>query len=472
MEQHPDETTGREHGSGSRRRWVVGIAVGAVLLTGAGIGAAAFVKSPAQVAADSAPPPPDVLTAQVERRVLKDSVILRGTVVAGQSVEVAPVVSGAAGGAVVTRLPLPAGSPVEQGRLLAEVSGRPVFALQGALPVYRDLKPGVTGDDVAQLQQALAALGHRSGGDRPGVYGAGTKAAVTAFYRSLGYDPLPAAADGGAALKAAEQAVTQGERAVQDATDARAAAPAGDRAAQRALDRAGQDLADARKALAELRAADGPMVPAAELVFLSGFPARVDGVAVKVGSRVSGTVLTVSAGALEVRGSLLAYQKGLVRPGQRVEIVSEVSGVQASAKVLSVADQPGQPAPAAQDGGAQGGTAQGVGQGVGQGVPGGYPMVVQPDGPLDGRLAGQDVRLTVEAAATDGPVLVVPVTAVTAGADGRTTLAVLEPDGRRRTVPVRTGTTGDGYVEVAPEGGAALAEGERVVTGVRKGSRP
>jgi hypothetical protein len=69
----------------ARRRRVLGTAiVTAVVVTGLGLGASQVIKSPAQVAADTAPPPPSVLTVAVERRVLRDSVIVRGTVTASQ----------------------------------------------------------------------------------------------------------------------------------------------------------------------------------------------------------------------------------------------------------------------------------------------------------------------------------------------------------------------------------------------------
>ncbi|MGG8406299.1 peptidoglycan-binding protein, partial [Streptomyces sp. 12297] len=95
----------------------------------------------------------------------------------------------------------------------------------------------------------------------------------------------------------------------------------------------------------------------------------------------------------------------------------------------------------------------------------GYRMLVRPERPLPAGFAGQDVRLTVESASTDGAALVVPVTAVSAGADGRTAVTAVTPSGTRRRVEVRTGTTGDGYVEVVPVRSGSLAEGTRVVTG-------
>lgn len=482
--------------SAKHRRWVFAVAGGAVLLAGAGVGASALIKSPAQVAADAGPPPMDVLVARVEKRVLRDTVILRGTATATQTVQVTPTARAEGGAApVVTKVAAAAGTPVEAGRVLLEVSGRPVFVLPGKLPVYRDLKPGATGEDVKQLQQALAGRGHPTGGDKAGTFGAGTKTALTAFYRSIGYDALPALADGGEAVEAAEEAVTAARRTLEDVRAGAAAEgkpggakgggagsavnsavdspvsgpvsgpvsdPVANPGSSRAVRRAEEDLAKARRELTEAQEVAGPMLPAGEVVFLEGFPARITTVNTRVGSVATGPALTLSAGALVVRGQLQEHQKGLVRAGQRVEIRSEVSGVTAAAKVTSVADTAA--APPAQP---QGGT----GEGQQQAPPGapGYAMVVEPDSPLDPALAGQDVRLTVEAAATSGDGLVVPVSAVSAGADGRTSVSVVDSAGKRRQVEVQAGTTGDGYVEVKPTAAGALAEGDNVVTGVNPG---
>ncbi|MFC7221263.1 peptidoglycan-binding protein [Streptomyces polyrhachis] len=452
-----------------RRRWIGAVAVGAALLAAAGVVASTLVKSPSQAAADAGPPERSVLTAPVEHRVLTSSVIVRGQVGAGQSVDVAPQVSGgeSAAAPVVTKLAVKQGDTLRAGQLLMEVSGRPVFVLPGRVPVYRDLKPGAEGDDVRQLQQALRGLGHGTGADAAGVFGSGTKSALNSLYTAIGYDPLPALDDNGDGIRAAEDAVTQGRRAVEEAQEAADAQGAG-ADADRALRYARQDLAKARQALTEAQSAAGPRLPAGEVVFLQGFPARVDAVPGRVGSRVEGTVMTVSAGRLIVQAYLQEYQKGLVRKGQRVRILSELTGVEAAAHVASVATSmslPGAP-------GGGGGDGQGGGQGGDAAqAPGqsGYLLRIDPDKRLPAELVGQDVRLTIEAARTDGKALVVPVTALTAGADGRTTVTVLAEGGARRRVEVRTGTAGDGFVAVEPVAGAKLAEGEKVITGVKNG---
>ncbi|NEA40800.1 peptidoglycan-binding protein [Streptomyces sp. SID11385] len=438
-----------------------------MLLTGAGIGASFLVKSPAQAAADAKAPPQDVLTAPVERRSVKDSVVLRGTVVAGQSADVTPAAGAAAGttGSVVTKAPLAVGSTVRAGQVVAEISGRPVFALKGRVPVYRDLTPGAHGDDVAQLQSALRALGHGTGSDASGTFGPGTKTALTAFYAAIGYAPVPAGgqeAEDGGGTDAAEDAVTGAERAWEDAHDALAK----DRNAgtERAESRAAEDLARARERLATTQAAAGPMLPAAEVVYLSAFPARVDSVSATLGGIVTGKVMTVSAGRLAVRGLLQEAQKGLVRSGQKVGVLDERSGTEYAGRVRTVS---GTLDVAEGDGGGANAAGQGQDPGAAQGGEEGYPVTVETDKALPAALVGQEVRLTVEAAASKGNSLVVPVTALSTRSDGRTVVTVVSTGGRQRTVRVSPGTTGDGYVEVRPAAGTHLDEGDKVVTGVR-----
>ncbi|MFD4865340.1 peptidoglycan-binding protein [Streptomyces sp. NPDC058412] len=503
------------------RRVVLGVVGGAALMAVGGLLATTLVKSPAQVAAETGPPAQGALTAEVERRVLARTLVMRGSVVADQSVEVSPqgIRSGdgaGPGAAMVTKLPPKAGDPVTAGQLIAEVSGRPVFTLHGTQPMYRDLKPGATGDDVAQVQQALRELGHGTGADPKGVFGAGTKAALAARYRAIGYEPLPAVADGGAALKSAREAVRSATWAVEDAVGSAGSAGSGSGATARPgpsgappdagsgkggttagtganggsgsggsgsgsgssgsgreLVRARQALTEAQAALAAAEAADGPMLPAAETVFLGSFPARVSSVGARVGSPVSGPVLTLSAGELVVEAYLKEDRKQLLRPGMAVVVSSEVSGTDVRGKVALVAAErsAAQPAgrPQQQDQG-QGQNAKGGGDGAGGssggGADPGYRMVVRADQPLPAGFAGQDVRLTIESASTDGEALVVPVTAVSAGADGRTVVTAVSAEGAQRRIEVRTGTSGDGFVAVTPARAGSLVAGTRVVIGV------
>jgi peptidoglycan hydrolase-like protein with peptidoglycan-binding domain len=83
-----------------------------------------------------------------------------------------------------------AGAVVRIDRPLYEVDGRKVYLLDGVYPAYRVLRPGLTGDDVRQLERNLRRLGFD--GDRElrvdGTWDAGTTAAVRRWQRSKGIE--------------------------------------------------------------------------------------------------------------------------------------------------------------------------------------------------------------------------------------------------------------------------------------------
>ena len=74
---------------------------------------------------------------------------------------------------------------VEQGSTIFDVAGTPVRVVQGEVPFYRDLARNLTGDDVAQLQQALIDLGHLEGA-ADGDFGWRSERAVKAWQKELG----------------------------------------------------------------------------------------------------------------------------------------------------------------------------------------------------------------------------------------------------------------------------------------------
>jgi hypothetical protein len=150
------------------------------------------IRSPAQVAADTAPPKASPITIPVVRRTLAAKVIVRGTVRFGapQSVVLASSQLKAGGTAsdIVTRAPR-ARTELGAGEVAMTVDGRPVFVLPGAIPMHRDLGPGARGPDVLQLERALFRLGV-SPGAVDGIYDAATAAAVSTFYLRRGWDPF------------------------------------------------------------------------------------------------------------------------------------------------------------------------------------------------------------------------------------------------------------------------------------------
>lgn len=477
-----------------RRRAIVVVVAVAVVAAGGGWWASTRVTSPTQAAAEAAPPAPSVLTAPVEKRVIQDTIVGRGTVAPARSVDVRLRASSTStGDAVITAVDVARGDEVAAGDVLVEVSGRPVIAIPGEIPVYRDLVPGDSGEDVRQLQTALTALGFPVTVD--GSYGAGTSQAVTALYRAKGFEPSPASPDDADKLKTAQAQVTAAQRGVEDARDAAdeaqraavaantpgaaggsgaagasgeatsgpdaaaaAAATAAASRAQRSLDRAVEDLQTAKDDLRAVTAATGASFPASEFIALPTFPALVRQVNVTVGGAIPEVALSLSTGDLQVTAPLEAQMTGLVREGQAVALTSEVLGRDATGTV-TVVDTAAAAATTA--------TAAPTSD-VGP------HFIVTPDVPLPAEWNGQDVRVTIVAAASAGEVLVVPLSAVSADAQERTRVTVVGPDGQQTRVEVTTGVVGGGYVQITPVAGgdaaALVTAGATVVIGVTAGS--
>jgi peptidoglycan hydrolase-like protein with peptidoglycan-binding domain len=157
--------------------------------------AAQQIRSPARVAADTAPPPASNITVPVVRRTLSTDVVVRGTVRYGAPQPVVLATShlkqaaGKQGASDIVTRPPRKGANLSQGRVAMSVDGRPVFMLRGRIPMHRDLGPGDDGPDVRQLERSLADLGFAPG-PVDGRYDDATQAAVSAFYLSRGWDPF------------------------------------------------------------------------------------------------------------------------------------------------------------------------------------------------------------------------------------------------------------------------------------------
>ena len=170
--------------SSPRNLRVVTVALAAVVfLAGGGWVAARQIRSPAQIAADTAPPRASLLTAVVERRSLSTEVIVRGTGRYGRPEAInLPVSSLKTSSQVISRIAKP-DDVLHERSIAMTVSGRPVFVLQGATPMHRDIGPGDSGDDVRQLERALDRFG-LSPGPVDGRYDESTAAAVARMYRA------------------------------------------------------------------------------------------------------------------------------------------------------------------------------------------------------------------------------------------------------------------------------------------------
>ena len=130
-------------------------------------------QSPDQAAARAAEPEASWISAPVEFRVLSSTLVTRGDVRPQVRTDVGVPVS-VEGDPVLTQSVVAAGDVVNEGDRVVEVSGRPVFVLQGDTPVYRSLQPGMTGDDVTAVQDSLIRLGHTIADEEIGTFGAST----------------------------------------------------------------------------------------------------------------------------------------------------------------------------------------------------------------------------------------------------------------------------------------------------------
>ena len=212
------------------------------------------IESPADAAARTAAPAPSPILVPVEKRVLGSSVVTRGTARFGvpEPVSIAPSTLKPAAGLIAT-LPL-RGAPVPEGSALLTASGRPVFVLRGNLPAYRDLVPGIKGDDVRQLEEALARLGFDPG-TVDGYYSQQTGAAVARWYRAKGWEPFGPTREQLALVRTLERDAGDANKVAQAAATAAAAAAPSVEAARVAAEHSARTAASEVAArLAELRA--------------------------------------------------------------------------------------------------------------------------------------------------------------------------------------------------------------------------
>jgi peptidoglycan hydrolase-like protein with peptidoglycan-binding domain len=296
-----------------RRNILIGVVILALIASVGGLLLSTDIKSPAQLAAQTSSPGLTRLTTTVQRQVISDTVLAQGVV--SKPPEISGPPGGGAGGggggaqAIVTRIFREPGNVVHPGEPILEVAGQPVFVFQGTYPAYRDLTIGESGPDVAQLQSNLQVLGYSTGSDASGTFGAGTAAAVAAFYKGIGYT----------------------------APTSPGAGPKRHGAA---------------------------MVPLSQFMFVPSLPAAVVSLGAKVGATASGSLFTLSMGRPSIKGQLNPADVHLVRPGMSVAITDSVTGrtrkgtitsISTSAKTkgsisggiyLPMKIQPGKPLPA------------------------------------------------------------------------------------------------------------------------------
>ncbi len=186
-----------------RRRTVAGALAVVVATSAAGFVVGSRITSPAEVASRTAPPTPSLILVPVEQRVLSTDVVTRGTGRFGSPQKLSVAASALKPNpGLVAELPL-IGAELNEGDVAASASGRPLFVLVGERPMSRDLGPGLSGDDVHQLEQGLTRLGFEVG-PIDGVYDEATEQAVADWYAANGYSAFTATPDQLSAVRSRE----------------------------------------------------------------------------------------------------------------------------------------------------------------------------------------------------------------------------------------------------------------------------
>lgn len=192
----------------SRRKVAVVVVLAVVVSAVGGWSAASRVRSPSEIAAETAPPDASPILVAVEERTLTSEVVSRGTGRFGspQQLTIAPSALKPAPGIVTTLAT--GGTQLDEGAVALVAAGRPVFLLSGYRLGVRDLGPGMEGEDVRQLEDALLRLGFDPG-PVDGIYDTGTESGVTAWYEAAGFAPFRATEDQLASIRSREADLAQ-----------------------------------------------------------------------------------------------------------------------------------------------------------------------------------------------------------------------------------------------------------------------
>lgn len=279
-----------------RRRWAAIAALAVAACLAAGWLAARAFESPAQRDARARPPAPEPIVARVAIGRLADEVTARARIAPARAARIqAGTVPSRA---VVTGRPIRPGSLVVAGTSVLGINGRPLFVLPGQFRLYRDISDGMTGPDVLQLQNGLAAAGLLSAGAESGTYGPATQAAVRALYAAVGTEP--------ATLPAAEPAPAEGGR--------------------------GEQQPPPRQL---------PIVSMSEIAIAPQLPATL-ATSLPVGADVRDgrPVATLTGGPLVAHAGVASSVVGQIRPGMSARLV-RADGRSVPATVLSVSGQGG-----------------------------------------------------------------------------------------------------------------------------------
>lgn len=281
------------------RRLVVGVAISVSVMAAVLWWAGTRIQSTSQAEALARPPSAAVTTVRAQEMVVRSTLTLAGSVSDGTTVNVPPPQLLGDVTPVVTRVAVKRNGRVSGGTLIADVSGRPVFVLQGNFPMYRPLTEGMTGPDVAEFQAGLIKAGYGVS-DATGKFGESTAAALRDLYAAYGY--------------------TMTSSSSESTSPSPSTSPSAPTSPSQALS-VGQV----------------PTIPIGEIAFVRSLPAIVVTVNTPVGSiQAGGAIVTLSSGHLDFYAALPAVSAGQVRLGMRAVVTVQGSQRSFAAKVDSV----------------------------------------------------------------------------------------------------------------------------------------
>lgn len=257
------------------------------------------IESPAEAAARTAAPEASPILVPAEMRELSTDVITRGTGRFGSPIDVSLAPSAFKTGPRVVTVVSGDGDAVDEGSVLMMVSGRPVFLFQGEIPAFRDLGPGMFGQDIRQLEEGLARAGFDPG-DVDGRFDDATSAAITSMYRAVDLEPVVATEAQLVQARPAESALIPGWFATA-----------------------------------------GVQVPADELVFVPDVPVRIAEFLLNPGEVINGPVVSVTDATVAIDSSVPIESAGLIAEGMKVVIDEPDLGIEGTGVVSRVASGPG-----------------------------------------------------------------------------------------------------------------------------------
>lgn len=395
-------------------------------------------QTPEQRAEEAAEPEDSVITVRVDQdqliETLEFDAVFDRT---GDFPVPAPAAPEGIETALASKLPLKVGDEVKAGTVILEVSGRPMIALEGAVPAYRDLTEGDTGPDVDQLQLALQQL---YGTPKTGKFDARTVADVKKLYDNIGYDHA-----------------TRSEEVVTEETG-------GDDTAGGDEGAGGETGGDENTGGGQAATVERVVVPSSEVVFLPDLPMQVGKINAKQSAPV-GTdqpVMVLASGDWKLEAKLdEETAQALSRAGGDAELEfgdGPMEGQEVGPFELEAREE----AAEQEEGGFfEGDEGEQQTQEVTYAV---FEFDAEKIEGADELVPGEEQEVTLVLARSAEDALIVPLSALWTDGEDRTMLTVREgEDGKERQVEVDVTLRHDGRGVVEPVDGELAKDDEVVI---------